>query len=166
MTKISNFTTMSFSAYYRSAQGLVSFLFLIFLFSSCHHNSGRTGSLVNNPNSATENPKAKTARISFSKTEHDFGRLIQGEKVIQIFHFTNTGDADLIISSVSASCGCTASKFTKDRIKPGEQGQIEVTFDSSGQKGIQNKTVTVLCNGQPPTTVLRLKAQVATALSY
>lgn len=145
---------------------LLLFLMTAVLFSGCQQQSERSGSLVNNPNSAIENPNAKTARISFTKTEHDFGRLIQGEKVVQVFHFTNTGDADLIISSVSASCGCTASKFTKDRIKPGEQGQIEVTFDSSGQKGVQNKTVTVLCNGQPSTTVLRLKAQVATALSY
>mgnify|MGYP003936980945 CR=1 FL=1 len=157
---------MSFSAFCRPMRTLLLFLMTAVLFSGCQQQSERSGSLVNNPNSAIENPNAKTARISFTKTEHDFGRLIQGEKVVQVFHFTNTGDADLIISSVSASCGCTASKFTKDRIKPGEQGQIEVTFDSSGQKGVQNKTVTVLCNGQPSTTVLRLKAQVATALSY
>ncbi len=156
---------MLYSSYRHSFRFLIPIFFII-LASACENKSERSGTLVNNPKSATENSQAKTARITFQNTEHDFGRLIQGEKVIHIFRFTNTGNSDLIISSISASCGCTASKFTKERIKPGDEGQIEVTFDSSSQKGIQNKTITVLCNGQPPTTVLKLKAQVAIASSY
>ncbi len=145
---------------------LITIFLSTFVLIACESSEKRPTSLVNNPKSATGSGQASVARISFNKTEHDFGRLIQGEKVIHIFRFTNTGDADLLISSVSASCGCTASKYTKETIAPGNEGQIEVTFDSSGQKGVQNKTITVLCNGQPQTTVLRLKAQVSTPLSY
>ena len=36
--------------------------------------------------------------ISFEKEEHDFGTLIDGEKVTYSFRFQNTGDAPLIIS--------------------------------------------------------------------
>ena len=99
--------------------------------------------------------------ISFSKTEHDFGQLIQGEKVSCVFKFTNTGNADLVLVKVSASCGCTASNYSHDPIKPGEESKIEVTFDSGNQKGIQNKTITVLTNTKPQSTVLRIKAQVS-----
>jgi len=102
------------------------------------------------------------AAIEFAKTEYDFGRLVQGEKVSYIYKFTNTGKSDLILSKVSASCGCTASKYTKEPIKPGKEGKVEVTFDSNGQKGMVNKTVTVISNTQPQATTLRLKAQVIT----
>lgn len=122
--------------------------------------------LINNPKSATTEQSSEFPEITFAKLEHDFGRLIQGEIVSYVFKFTNTGKSDLVISKVSASCGCTASKYTKDVIKPGGEGKLEVTFDSNGQKGIQNKTVSVLTNGKPQNTTLRLKAQVITPASF
>lgn len=141
--------------------------FLFIFFAACNgSDKSNPAHLVNNPKSATEAANPKLSRITFTNSEHDFGRLIQGEKVIHVFRFTNTGDADLILSQVSASCGCTASKYTKTAIKPGEEGTIEVTFDSGGQRGIQNKTITVISNGQPQSTVLRIKGQVSTPESY
>ena len=139
----------------------------VVLFVSCEQSpSERNPALINNPKSATESSNNALAEISFNNTEHDFGKLIQGEKVVHIFKFTNKGNADLIVSSVSASCGCTASKYTKEPIKPGAEGKLEVTFNSEGQRGIQNKTITVITNGKPQTTILRLKAQVATPESF
>ena len=67
---------------------------------------------------------------------------------------------DLIISNVSASCGCTATKYTKEAVPPGEEGVITVTFDSRKRRGFQNKAVTVSANTQPNRTVLRIKAKV------
>lgn len=130
---------------------------------SCGQQGGSLPSeLIRNPKSAEGEQNIAMPEITFAKTEHDFGRLIQGEQVVYVFKFTNTGSSDLLVSKVSASCGCTASKFTRDPVKPGKEGKIEVTFDSNGQRGIQNKTVTVLTNGKPQTTVLRIKAQVVT----
>jgi len=54
-----------------------------------------------------------TAVLTFAAPEHSFGTVMEGEKVGCIFTFTNTGDADLVISSASASCGCTVPKFDK-----------------------------------------------------
>lgn len=122
--------------------------------------------LVKNPKSASGEQSGELSEITFDKLEHDFGRLIQGEILTYVFKFTNTGKEDLVISKVSASCGCTASKYTRDAIKPGGEGKIEVTFDSNGQRGIQNKTVSVLTNGKPGITTLRLKAQVVTPASF
>jgi hypothetical protein len=130
---------------------------------SCDRQGGNLPTdLIRNPKTAEGEQNISMPEITFAKTEHDFGRLIQGEQVVYVFRFTNTGNSDLLISKVSASCGCTASKYTREPVKPGKEGKIEVTFDSNGQRGIQNKTITVLTNGRPQTTVLRIKAQVVT----
>ena len=118
--------------------------------------------MVKNPKSATKNESSeKMPAISFEKETHDFGRLIMGEKVSYSFKFRNTGSADLIISDVSTSCGCTVPTYTKKPVKPGEQGILTVTFDSNNRKGFQNKTITVITNTQPNTKVLSIKAMVA-----
>ena len=100
------------------------------------------------------------AEISFAKTEHDFGRITEGEKVGTVFKFTNTGDGDLLISSVTTSCGCTVPRFVKKPVKPGESGTIEAVFDSSYREGAQSKTLTVRSNAIKKVMVLRITAEV------
>ena len=82
--------------------------------------------------------------------------------VTYTFHFTNTGDAPLIISAVDKSCGCTASDFPRQPIAPGEKGEIKITYDSKGHHGFQTKTLTVNANTNPSLTTLRVKAEVRT----
>lgn len=140
---------------------------LIMLFSaglmvSCNNSDGNLpGDVVHNPISASgDNDLGDLPVFEFRETLHDFGTVIEGEKVMYSFVFKNTGGADLIISSVAASCGCTATKFTKEPIPPGKEGIITVTFDSTKRRGFQNKAVTVSANTQPNKTVLRIKAKV------
>ena len=71
--------------------------------------------------------------FSFEKEEHDFGILIDGEKVTYSFQFTNSGDAPLIISNAKGSCGCTVPNYPKEPIAPGATASIDVTFDSKGR---------------------------------
>jgi len=56
------------------------------------------------------NDKERMPRIEFEQTRHDFGKLIQGEKVSYTFKFKNTGNAALVLSAVVPSCGCTAAR--------------------------------------------------------
>jgi hypothetical protein len=117
--------------------------------------------LVNNPRSATgDSAKSKTPLMHFDNTEHDFGKVIQGEKVTYAFRFDNRGKADLLITSVSSSCGCAVPAYTTEPIAPGQKGTVKVTFDSSNRRGFQNKTVTVVTNTHPSSHLLRIKAQV------
>lgn len=116
--------------------------------------------IVKNPNSASGKPDTDLAGIEFEKDFYDFGRIIQGEKVSYSFTFKNTGKEDLIISRVTTSCGCTVGDFPRVPIKPGENGKVEVKFDSENRRGFQNKTITVLSNAQPSATLLHIKAQV------
>ncbi len=132
---------------------------------SCHsrNNSGELqlpASVVTNPNSASDKPNGELPIISFDKTEHDFGKIVEGETVSCDFNFTNTGKADLVILEVSTSCGCTVPSYPKNAIRPGQSGVIKVAFNSHGKRGQQSKNVVVIANTQPNATSLRIKAKV------
>lgn len=101
-----------------------------------------------------------TAVLTFSAPEHNFGKVKAGEKVGCIFSYTNTGDADLVIASASASCGCTVPKYDKKPVPPGASGTIEVVFDTSGREGVQTKTVVVQSNAENNIVILRIIADV------
>ena len=137
------------------------------LLTACNGGSGEglSTDLVTNPKSATKN-SGKEAAISFEKTEYNFGTILQGEVVTYAFHFTNTGDAPLIISNVNTSCGCTVGEFSHEPIQPGKQGVVKATYDSKGHHGFQSRTLTVVSNTNPAQTKLYLKATVQTPDQY
>ncbi len=117
--------------------------------------------LINNPSSAEGyDENAKIPIITFDQDLHDFGRLSAGENISYSFHFRNTGKADLIIRSCSATCGCTVASYPKDRIAPGGEGYVTVSFNSSGKSGQQYQEVTVVSNAQPARCKLKITAQV------
>lgn len=102
----------------------------------------------------------KMAAMTFEKQEHDFGTIQQGTPQETVFTFTNTGDAPLIITNTSASCGCTVPEApVNEPIAPGEQGEIKVNFNGSGN-GQVTKTVTIRANTARGSEMLRIKAFV------
>ena len=144
------------------------FLFLIWMvvslmLVSCQYDGQKqlSGDLVTNPKSA-QAPSDKKAVIKFDKNEFDFGKILQGEVVSYTFHFTNTGNAPLLITSVDKSCGCTASDYPREPIQPGESGGIKITYDSKGHHGFQSKVLIVNSNTLPSQSALRIKAEVRT----
>jgi len=86
-------------------------------------------------------PKIRVLENSF-----DFGALVQGDIVTHKFPFENTGTADLIILRIAPSCGCTIGRMSRDTLKPGDKGSLDVTFNSDRFTGKQNKSITVSCN--------------------
>ena len=60
--------------------------------------------------------------------------------------FTNVGNADIIISKVETSCGCTIPEYDKKPVAPGNVGTIRVRFDSSNKSGTQYKTIKLFSN--------------------
>ncbi len=134
-------------------------------FTGCKNNSKKVDArVVHNPESATQKTAEQSKKdlpvMTFEETVHDFGRMIQGEKGHYSFKFKNTGTADLLITRVTTSCGCTVGEYPREPVKPGEEGIIKVTFDSTHKRGFQNKSVTILANTQPNRTILRIKANV------
>ena len=76
----------------------------------------------------------------------DFGKVMEGEKQIHDFKIKNTGDEVLEIKRVRGSCGCTAAKPSTNSLKPGEEAEINVNFNTSGRSGKQTKYVYVYTN--------------------
>jgi hypothetical protein len=143
-------------------------IFAIFAFISCQdvvkkvENEKLSTDLVQTPKTSVENSTSVSGapQFTFVEEEHDFGLLVDGEKVSYSFVFTNTGDAPLIISNAKGSCGCTVPNWPKNPIAPGETGNIDVSFNSSGRKGIQNKAVTLTANTNPNRKVIKIKAEI------
>ena len=103
---------------------------------------------------------AKFTFTSDGGTVWNFGTIREGEDPEHTFTFKNTGDEPMIISNAKGSCGCTVPSWPKEPIAPGDEGEINVKFNSKGKKGSQNKTVTLTANTQPPTTKLRVTGQI------
>lgn len=117
---------------------------------------------INNPATAS-NPTAtpsEFAIMSFKNTDHNFGDILENQKVETTYEFTNTGKVDLLINDCRASCGCTVPNWPKTPIKPGASGEIKVVFDSAGKSGENNKIVTVLANIKEGSIELKFKAFV------
>ncbi|MEQ1586345.1 MAG: DUF1573 domain-containing protein [Cyclobacteriaceae bacterium] len=110
---------------------------------------------------AQTNPEPQGPAITWEKVTHDFGDIIQGEKVSHIFKFTNTGNEPLVVTNVEVTCGCTTPKgWPRDPIMPGGQGELTVGFNSTGKFGKQNKVVTVTSNSVGITNQIMITANV------
>jgi len=97
--------------------------------------------------------------ISWKSDTVDVGEIPQGTPKLIEFTFKNTGDKEVIISSVKTSCGCTASDYTKEAIAPGKSGFVKATYNAA-VKGAFTKTVTVTTNAEEAAKVLTLKGNV------
>ncbi len=104
---------------------------------------------------------ASGPKIQIEESEYDFGTIKAGEAIAHEFNFLNAGTADLIITDVKTSCGCTAAVTSAKTIAPGEAGSLKVTFNSAGRKGRQNKTATIFSNDpEQPKIAVRMRGHV------
>lgn len=99
------------------------------------------------------------AAFKWGETTHDFGKIPQGKPVTVEFKFTNAGKVPLVLSTVSASCGCTTPEWTKEPVAPGKTGTIKATYNAAGV-GAFNKSVTVNANVEGGATYLYIKGEV------
>jgi hypothetical protein len=130
------------------------YLIIAMAFASCRSDEGTN---------VQENGESDgKAVIEFSSMEHDFGTIVEGEKVACVFTFQNKGDSNLLITSATTSCGCTVPDFDREPVPPGESGSVEVVFDSAYRSGAQSKTITIRSNAERPVVVLKIKAEVVT----
>jgi len=117
--------------------------------------------IIRNPVSAEEEIDPDfVPKITFKKVLHDFGEMKEGDKKEYTFEFTNTGEVPLLISNARSTCGCTVPKFTKNYVKPGKSGEINVAFDSHNLIGAQTKPITIIANTYPRETVIHIKSFV------
>ncbi|GHU88786.1 hypothetical protein FACS1894155_04360 [Bacteroidia bacterium] len=97
----------------------------------------------------------------FDKTTHDFGQVSENDGDVSCkFFLTNDGDAPLVITNVTASCGCTTPEWTKEPIAPKAKGSVTVTYGAKGRPGPISKTVSVYTNQGDAPIVLSIKGNV------
>ncbi|RAV30591.1 DUF1573 domain-containing protein [Sinomicrobium soli] len=135
--------------------------FAVAAFTACKDNAA---SKVKSENveqaAARDEASKKLPAIEFDKREHDFGTIQRGTPVETIFKFTNTGDAPLVITDASSSCGCTVPEYPKNKpIAPGETGELLVKYNGSGQASV-SKTVTIVTNTEKGNEQVKIKAFV------
>lgn len=68
--------------------------------------------------------------VSMSESNLLIGDVVNGEVVVREVTVANNGDADLVVESVSTSCGCTEATLTPMTIPPGSSGTLSISFDS------------------------------------
>ena len=87
-----------------------------------------------------------TPRISVSENNHNFGTVKEGSVLTLNLDIKSIGDAELIISDVQTSCGCTAALLSKDKLKPGEKGNVRIELDTARMKGKKTRTIAIRSN--------------------
>ena len=109
-------------------------------------------------------PAGPLTSIAFEEDTYDFGEVMEGEKVVHVYKFKNTGNEPLVISNAKGSCGCTVPDWPREPIPVGGSGEIRVQFDSKGKGkvggGPQAKKVTITANTDPANTFLNIKGIV------
>ena len=99
------------------------------------------------------------ATITFDTLVIDYGTINKGDDGVRQFKFTNTGNADLEITQVRSSCGCTIPKKPENPVAPGASDVIEVKYDTK-RVGPIRKTITVASNASNPMVALKIKGEV------
>ena len=59
---------------------------------------------------------------------HDFGLVMEGEKVEYSFIIKNIGKEILEILDVKTGCGCTEAKVNKTEVNPGDKCEVSITY--------------------------------------
>jgi uncharacterized cupredoxin-like copper-binding protein len=100
-------------------------------------------------------------KLFFKDTQHDFGKVKEGDVVDYTFTFENKGTKALNIKDIKTSCGCTAALVSSKKIEPGKEGTLKVKLDTKNRIGKMSRRVTIYSNDPSnPNMVLTIFANV------
>jgi hypothetical protein len=86
-------------------------------------------------------------KITINPETWDLGEIELGAIKEKIFLIENSGDKDLTIESIFASCGCVSSELSKHEIEPKQTGELKVTYNSLGKPlGRDGKSLFIFSN--------------------
>lgn len=91
---------------------------------------------------------ARLLRFEPSVIEIDTVRFDQGAFNVR-FEYINISDKEVSIIDVHSLCGCAKPVFSRESVRPGEKGHIDVSFDPSTLFAEQKRHLTVIStNGE------------------
>ena len=74
-------------------------------------------------------------------TTLDFGNLYTGNSHHHKVVLRNVGTETLVVTAVSATCGCTGTLMSADHVAPGDSGVLSISFNPSRFGGPVEKAV-------------------------
>ena len=99
--------------------------------------------------------------LVFESPNWDFGSIREADgPVSHTFTGENRGDKPLVILDVMTSCGCTAPRFSKQPVLPGQKTEITVTYDPTNRPGIFSKDLTVYSSERKKVATLTVQGSV------
>jgi hypothetical protein len=101
---------------------------------------------------------ARGPRISVEPAVFDFGKAQQEKTLEKEFTVRNLGNEDLVIESVSTTCGCTVAEGYSKVIKPGASTPLRVKLQTRTSSGRLSRSVLIKSN-DPSGRPLELKVE-------
>jgi len=100
-------------------------------------------------------------KVSFDRTIHDFGDILVSDGPQRCtFTLTNVSSEAVVINRVVSSCGCTEPTWSKQPLRPGEKGKIDVTYKNDSGPYPFDKSITTYITGLSKPIVLKIKGNV------
>ncbi len=101
------------------------------------------------------------AEMTFKESSHDFGTVPAGKDTLWYsFTFTNTGNEPLQINDVKTSCDCTLAEWPKTPLQPGKSAIVRGGFKIENKSGSFEKSVIIISNTSPATTIITIKGVI------
>ena len=139
---------------------LVILIFTFTVFIACENKQRTDNQTIEDNQKALQPTADKFPVMAIDTPSVDLGTLVQGDTIMHVYNFKNTGNMPLVLSNVNASCGCTTPSYSTEPVAPGERGFITVKFNSKGKEGKLNKTVTAYANTKPAENTVSFKIEV------
>lgn len=101
------------------------------------------------------------AEINSTEQTFDFGIISEADGLAShIFDISNTGKDPLVITRITASCGCAQPEWSKVPIEPGKKGEIKISYNPKGRPGPFHKSIAIHSNAKNGRLNLYIKGHV------
>lgn len=107
-------------------------------------------------------PAPAGPHIAVEPPSFDFGKAVQNKTLQKEFSIRNLGDADLVLDSVTTSCGCTVAEGYTKVVKPGASTHLLVSLQTRTTSGKLQKSVLIKSN-DPGKGLYELKLEATVA---
>lgn len=97
---------------------------------------------------AAQNENQQNKELTFKNDKFDFGKISFGKPASYTIEFTNTSKDTLTLLNAQPGCGCTTPHFKpNEKIAPGQNGQVQITFNGSVMGTFIRVTTLTFSNG-------------------
>ncbi|MBR5103912.1 MAG: DUF1573 domain-containing protein [Bacteroidales bacterium] len=96
--------------------------------------------------------------LEIDKTVHNFGDIMLGSGPVSCtFTFKNISEKPVVVYNVVSSCGCTDVKWTKEPLRPGDKGNVSVTYSNDEGPYPFDKTITMYVSDIKKPVLLKVR---------